>query len=59
MSLGALLASSALEGGAVIWAAWELWSLRRKKGDAPPSSADPPSADASGHPVGEHPLDDR
>ncbi|CAN5324026.1 hypothetical protein BH09PSE2_BH09PSE2_25520 [soil metagenome] len=57
MSLGALLASSALEGGAVIWAAWELWSLRKKKGDAPAEA--PPSADAAGHPVGEHPLDDR
>ena len=56
MSLGALLASSALEGGAVIWAAWELWSLRKKKSDAP---VPPASADDSGHPVGEHPLDDR
>ncbi len=58
MSPGALIASSALEGGAVIWAVWELWSLRKKKGDAP-AEAEPPSAGASGHAVGEHPLDDR
>ena len=34
------------------WAGWELWSLRKKKDP-------PPSADAPGHAVGEHPLDDR
>lgn len=55
MSFTALAASTLLEGGAIAWAAWELWSLRKRKGDPPA----PPPSDPPGHAVGEHPLDDR
>ncbi len=38
----------ALFGLAVLgWAGWELWSMRKKKGDAPPAK-DPPPSDAGG-----------
>lgn len=40
------------------WAGWELWSLRTKKGPTPPADPPPPSAEAPGHAVGKHGLDD-
>ena len=51
-SIVPLVAQSGLELAVVAWAGWEIWKLRTPK--APP----PPSADAPGHAVGEHGLDD-
>lgn len=50
-----LIAQSLIELAVVSFAGWEIWKLRTPKPKAPPP---PPSADAAGHSVGEHGLDD-
>ena len=52
-SIMPLVAQSVLELAVVGWAGWEIWKLRTPKPTKPP-----PSADAPGHAVGEHGLDD-
>lgn len=52
-----LIAQSLLEIAVVAFAGWEIWKLRTPKAK-PDVAPPPPSADAAGHAVGEHGLDD-
>jgi hypothetical protein len=48
-----LIETSLVEGVVLVWACWELWSVRKRR---EPPEKDPPAAspEGPGHPEGQH-----